>query len=47
MFEQTLSFVQKISRAIAGFDMSNNEYKDFCSAAWKDGENKNLCTDRS
>ena len=36
LFQQTLKDVEHIYRDIAGFDMSNDEFKSLCREAWRD-----------
>ena len=38
-FQQTLKDVEHIYRDIAGFDMSNDEFKSLCREAWRDPYN--------
>ena len=39
LFQQTLEDVEHIYRDIAGFDMSNDEFKSLCREAWRDPYN--------
>ena len=39
LFQQTLKDVEHIYRDIAGFDMSNDEFKSLCREAWRDEYN--------
>ena len=39
LFQQTLKDVEHIYRDIAGFDMSNDEFKSLCREAWRDDYN--------
>ena len=39
LFQQTLKDVEHIYRDIAGFDMSNDEFKSLCREAWRDPYN--------
>ena len=39
LFQQTLKDVEHIYRDIAGFDMSNDEFKSLCREAWRDNHN--------
>ena len=39
LFQQTLKDVEHIYRDIAGFDMSNDEFKSLCREAWRDNYN--------
>ena len=39
LFQQTLKDVEPIYRDIAGFDMSNDEFKSLCREAWRDNYN--------
>ena len=39
LFQQTLEDVEHIYRDIAGFDMSNDEFKSLCREAWRDNYN--------
>ena len=39
LFQQTLKDVEHIYRDIAGFDMSNDEFKSLCREAWRDKYN--------
>ena len=39
LFQQTLKDVEHIYRDIAGFDMSNDEFKCLCREAWRDNFN--------
>ena len=39
LFQQTLKDVKHIYRDIAGFDMSNDEFKSLCREAWRDNYN--------
>ena len=39
LFQQTLKDVEQIYRDIAGFDMSNDEFKSLCREAWRDNYN--------
>ena len=39
LFQQTLKDVEHIYRVIAGFDMSNDEFKSLCREAWRDNYN--------
>ena len=39
LFQQTLKDVEHIYRDIAGFDMSYDEFKNFCREAWKEKNN--------
>ena len=39
VFQQTLKDVEHIYRDIAGFDMSNDEFKSLCREAWRDNYN--------
>ena len=39
LFRQTLKDVEHIYRDIAGFDMSNDEFKSLCREAWRDPYN--------
>ena len=39
LFQQTLKHVEHIHRDIAGFDMSNDEFKSLCREAWRDNYN--------
>ena len=39
LFQQTLKDVEHIYRDIAGFDMSNDEFKCLCREAWRDNYN--------
>ena len=39
LFQQTLKDVEHIYRDIAGFDMSNDEFKSLCREAWRDSYN--------
>ena len=39
LFRQTLNDVEHIYRDIAGFDMSNDEFKNLCREAWRDEYN--------
>ena len=39
LFRQTLKDVEHIYRDIAGFDMSNDEFKSLCREAWRDEYN--------
>ena len=39
LFRQTLKDVEHIYRDIAGFDMSNDEFKSLCREAWRDNYN--------
>ena len=39
LFQQTLKDVEHIYRGIAGFDMSNDEFKSLCREAWRDPYN--------
>ena len=36
LFEKALSYVDKLLRDMAGFDMNNDEYKSLCREAFKD-----------
>ena len=39
LFQKTLKDVEHIYRDIAGFDMSNDEFKSLCREAWRDNYN--------
>ena len=39
LFQQTLKDVEHIYRDIAGFDMSNDEFKELCREAWRERYN--------
>ena len=47
LFRQISKDLESTFRDIVGFDLSFDEYKDFCREAWKDGGFNYLSFDRS
>ena len=46
LFTQTLKDIENIYRHVGGYDMSCDEFKEFCRKSWEDEYNF-LCIDRS
>ena len=46
LFNQTLKDFDHIYRDVAGYDMSYDEFKEFCRKSWDEGYNY-ICIDRS
>ena len=46
LFNQTLNAIEHISRDVAGYDMSYDEFKELCRKSWEEEYNY-LCIDRS
>ena len=46
LFNQTLKDIEHIYRAVAGYDMKHDDFKELCRKSWEEDYNY-LCFDRS